>query len=96
MLILNPLERPPCPKCHTSMMLARISPDGPGFENRSYECRPLKTCARDAAEVMTSLARNSAPGARLRVTAEGGTAQGTNPKRGTDRVGDENQNRERP
>ena len=38
MLILNPLERPPCPKCHTSMMLARISPDGPGFENRSYEC----------------------------------------------------------
>jgi hypothetical protein len=33
-----PIARPLCPNCRTTMMLARISPDGPGFEFRSFEC----------------------------------------------------------
>jgi hypothetical protein len=31
-------NRPICKRCATRMMLARIMPDGPGFETRSYEC----------------------------------------------------------
>jgi hypothetical protein len=51
------VERPLCIRCLTRMMLARIAPDGPGFELRSYECpkceyvsvervatEPLETC----------------------------------------------------
>jgi transposase-like protein len=32
------IARPPCPNCGATMMLARIAPDGPGFELRSFEC----------------------------------------------------------
>jgi len=27
-----------CKRCHIRMMLARIAPDGPGFEVRVFEC----------------------------------------------------------
>jgi len=32
------IDRPTCKRCHARMMLARISPDGRGFEVRSFEC----------------------------------------------------------
>jgi hypothetical protein len=30
--------RPPCPKCGTKMHLARIEPEKPGYETRTFEC----------------------------------------------------------
>jgi hypothetical protein len=30
--------RPPCPKCGTTMMLARIEPHTPGYDMRTFEC----------------------------------------------------------
>jgi ribosomal protein S27AE len=33
------VERPPCPKCTTGMMLARIMPGSKGWDIRSFECR---------------------------------------------------------
>lgn len=38
MFPLSAIERPRCPKCHTPMMLARISPAGEGREERLFEC----------------------------------------------------------
>ena len=32
------IERPPCPKCKTQMMLARIAPGRTGFELQSFDC----------------------------------------------------------
>ena len=32
------IQRPICTRCGTRMMLARIEPEGKGFETRSYEC----------------------------------------------------------
>jgi hypothetical protein len=32
------IVRPECPKCGTEMMLARIMPEGPGEERRTFEC----------------------------------------------------------
>ena len=32
------IDRPVCKRCQIRMMLARIAPDGPGFEVRSFEC----------------------------------------------------------
>jgi hypothetical protein len=36
--VAKALDRPICKRCHTGMMLARIAPDGPGFEPRQFEC----------------------------------------------------------
>ena len=36
------IERPTCKRCGIRTMLARITPDGPGYEARSFEC---PTCA---------------------------------------------------
>jgi hypothetical protein len=33
------LEHPPCPKCATGMMPARIMPGSKGWDIRSFECR---------------------------------------------------------
>jgi predicted RNA-binding Zn-ribbon protein involved in translation (DUF1610 family) len=33
-----PIVRPECPKCGTEMMLARIMPEAPGEERRTFEC----------------------------------------------------------
>jgi ribosomal protein S27AE len=30
--------RPECPKCAAQMYLARIDPDEPGFDRRTFEC----------------------------------------------------------
>jgi ssDNA-binding Zn-finger/Zn-ribbon topoisomerase 1 len=38
MFPLSVIERRRCPKCHTVMMLARISPAGDGREERLFEC----------------------------------------------------------
>ena len=38
MFPLSAIERPRCLKCHTMMMLARISPAGEGREQRLFEC----------------------------------------------------------
>jgi transposase len=32
------VESQRCPRCHTKMKLARITPGIPGFEIRSFEC----------------------------------------------------------
>jgi ribosomal protein S27AE len=32
------ITRLPCPKCSTTMLLARIEPDIPGHELRTFEC----------------------------------------------------------
>jgi hypothetical protein len=32
------IERQPCPKCSTPMDLTRIEPDGPGTDQRTFEC----------------------------------------------------------
>jgi hypothetical protein len=29
--------RPPCPKCRTTMVLARIAPHTPGYDMRTFE-----------------------------------------------------------
>lgn len=31
-------KRPPCPKCGTMMMLARIEAHGPEYRKRTFEC----------------------------------------------------------
>jgi len=33
-----PIERPTCPKCSSLMWLARIMPDEPGCDQRTFEC----------------------------------------------------------
>jgi hypothetical protein len=35
---LSAIERPCCPYCQTSMMLARIAPGPGGYELRTFEC----------------------------------------------------------
>ena len=37
-LALTPIERPRCNRCLTRMMLARISPQPDGSEQRTFEC----------------------------------------------------------
>lgn len=32
------IGRPNCPKCATRMMLARIAPDSPDHDKRTFEC----------------------------------------------------------
>jgi hypothetical protein len=32
------IQRPACPKCHTSMMLARIMPARVGYDFRTFGC----------------------------------------------------------
>ena len=32
------VERPTCPECRNRMMLARIEPDKPGHDKRTFEC----------------------------------------------------------
>jgi len=32
------IVRPACPQCGHRMMLARIEPDSPGYDRRSFEC----------------------------------------------------------
>jgi len=32
------LDRPECPKCGTQMVLARIEPDKPDYDRRTFEC----------------------------------------------------------
>ena len=39
---LLPIERPPCRRCKTRMMLARISPAPDGQEKRTFECSKCK------------------------------------------------------
>jgi DNA-directed RNA polymerase subunit M/transcription elongation factor TFIIS len=32
------IKRPPCPECGTMMILARIEPDKPNHDKRTFEC----------------------------------------------------------
>ena len=32
------ITRPPCPKCGTTMVLARVAPHTPGYDMRTFEC----------------------------------------------------------
>jgi ribosomal protein S27AE len=38
MLSSQVIERPTCPKCGNSMLLARIEPDKPDHDKRTFEC----------------------------------------------------------
>jgi hypothetical protein len=40
---------PICPRCGTRMLLARIFPDRPGYDRRTYEC---PRCEYDVIEVV--------------------------------------------
>ncbi len=35
---MSTFYRPPCPKCGTTTMLARITPGPAGFDIRTYDC----------------------------------------------------------
>jgi predicted RNA-binding Zn-ribbon protein involved in translation (DUF1610 family) len=37
-LHLAPIVRPECPKCGTQMILARIMPEAPSEDRRTFEC----------------------------------------------------------
>ncbi len=41
--------RPTCSRCGTRMMLARIEPDAPGHDRRSFEC---SKCGNEHSEVV--------------------------------------------
>ena len=41
--------RPPCPRCGTKMKLARIEPDKPDHDKRSFEC---EKCGNEHSEVV--------------------------------------------
>jgi transposase-like protein len=43
------IVRPACPRCGARMMLARIEPDSPGHERRTFEC---PSCEREEATVV--------------------------------------------
>jgi transposase-like protein len=43
------IVRPRCPKCSAVMMLARIEPDRPGHDKRTFEC---PVCYRAESEVV--------------------------------------------
>ena len=41
--------RPPCPKCGAKMLLARIEPDKPDHDKRTFEC---PSCGNEHSEVV--------------------------------------------
>ena len=43
------LGSPICPRCGTRMLLARILPDRPGYDQRTYEC---PRCEYDLTEIV--------------------------------------------
>jgi hypothetical protein len=43
------LDLPTCPKCGAKMWLARIEPDAPGHDKRTYEC---PTCENVVSETV--------------------------------------------
>lgn len=36
------LSQPTCPRCGARMWLARIEPDEPGYDKRTFECPPCE------------------------------------------------------
>jgi DNA-directed RNA polymerase subunit M/transcription elongation factor TFIIS len=42
------IASPSCPKCGTRMVLVRIFPDRPGYDQRTYEC---PRCEHEITEV---------------------------------------------
>jgi transposase-like protein len=46
------IPRPPCPKCGATMMMARIEPDVPGHDRRTFEC---KNCGNAKTEVVNRM-----------------------------------------
>ena len=46
---LQDIVHPTCAKCGAPMWLARIEPDEPGSEKRTFECQ---ACQNDAIEVV--------------------------------------------
>lgn len=45
----KPIERPPCPLCGAEMFLARIEPDKPDHDKRTFACTK---CAHEAIVVV--------------------------------------------
>lgn len=46
---LTTITRPNCPDCGARMMLARIEPEGPGQDRRTFAC---EKCGVDHSEVV--------------------------------------------
>jgi hypothetical protein len=44
-----PRARPPCLKCGEKTMLARLEPESPGFERRTFECPSCKNTQQTVA-----------------------------------------------
>jgi hypothetical protein len=43
------IERPPCSECGTTMLLARIEPDKPDHDRRTFQCAK---CGHSMSEVV--------------------------------------------
>ena len=46
---LQDIVHPTCPKCGASMLLTRIAPDGPDWEQRTFECQ---ACQNETIDVV--------------------------------------------
>jgi ribosomal protein S27AE len=41
------IKRPPCPQCGSTMLLARIEPDKPGHDRRTFQCGKCGHCSSE-------------------------------------------------
>jgi len=46
---LPDIVHPTCPKCGATMLLTRIGPDKPGWEQRTFECQ---ACQNEAIDIV--------------------------------------------
>jgi hypothetical protein len=50
--VMITVHRPPCPKCQTTTMLARIAPGPSGFDMRTFECPACEHVHQRAVELV--------------------------------------------
>jgi hypothetical protein len=70
--IMSTFYRPPCPKCKTMTMLARVTPGPSGFHIRTFECptcNDIHQLVGALVDPMTSLAMAGWLGGELRAPA---------------------------
>jgi len=48
------IDRPTCAECGTLMWLARVEPDKPGYDKRTFEC---PVCDRSVVEIVKYLGK---------------------------------------
>ena len=54
---LHDIVHPTCPKCGAAMWLTRIAPDGPGWEQRTFECQ---ACQNETIDIVRGTTHNHA------------------------------------